>query len=963
MRRALALSAVLAGCGVSTSQFDGLASCTTDEECAPTGVCHADGVCLTVETPCAAATDCGDLWLATCASGACAWVACDEASPCAEGYTCDASGLCGRAADLCMTDEECQGESLCDGVALCDDGLCTPGEPVDCSSLDVPAACLVGVCIPATAECEQETAQDGAACEDLLFCSVGETCLAGTCQGGEAAVPGTEGPFGDPTCEGGLDEDCDGLVDDDDPSCRSCEEPSECDDGNACTGDACEDGVCANSAVADGLGCDDDDACTSGDECALGLCGGTPVVCAPDGNPCTDEICASPAGCAPAANELACEDVYTCSTGDACAGGACVAGIAIICASDGNACTDDVCLEPQGCTNVANADGCSDGDPCTSSDVCAGGDCVPAEVVVCASDGDPCTSDACEAGVGCSHDVLADGAPCPDDTVCNGAETCVGGDCVPGVALVCTPDASPCTSDGCDDVLGCNPPAGDGASCGDGVFCNGEETCSGGVCSAEGAPCVDVASICAATTCDESTDTCETTTDDGLCDSGEICRPACFAGGDGCGIPPSSLALDCSSPVAGGAATSSCTLTLGGAQAGQVPCLQCEAFVGVDTLAYADFSEGSACSLDGWSSVGDPYNCPINEGPLSGRFAIESEGGGSDRTVALERSFDTNGYTDVVVCFDYAHRLAAGAGSNAEYLSLELDGDCSSTVLYEENGPIAGAGNEFRSFCIDLDALDACAAGADDLTLRFTLFSSSANQEIFLDDVGVYAYSDACVTDEVVFDDDVPCGGGVCSAAANGWTVDSGSPACSCSSGAGRYQASGADWSISRTADVSALDTDVYLRFDYGETGANESGGGTGPDSIVIDARATSASTWTRVFEQTGALSPDAGMRRFQVNLSDQLGSPVNNSASLGLDFRLRANGAGASVYVANIVVGGFELVCADGTVTVGSATDAGGGSYTFAASSTQAQRTQIACGWDSPSEPIDRRRAIEYRP
>jgi cysteine-rich repeat protein len=66
-------------------------------------------------------------------------------------------------------------------------------------------------------------------------------------------------------------------------------------------------------------------------------------------------------------------------------------------------------------------------------------------------DGNQVDGDCCSA----TCDFEASGAPCPDATVCNGAETCDGaGACQPGMPLDCD-DNSLCTQDSCDPVGGC----------------------------------------------------------------------------------------------------------------------------------------------------------------------------------------------------------------------------------------------------------------------------------------------------------------------------------------------------------------------------------------------------------------------------------------------------------------------------------------------------------------------------
>ena len=72
---------------------------------------------------------------------------------------------------------------------------------------------------------------------------------------------------------------------------------------------------------------------------------------------------------------------------------------------------------------------------------------------------------------------------CDDLNVCNGAESCSAGACVPGVPVV-VDDADPCTDDVCDPATGevTHPVSADGTPCLDEDLCDGEEYCLGGVC-------------------------------------------------------------------------------------------------------------------------------------------------------------------------------------------------------------------------------------------------------------------------------------------------------------------------------------------------------------------------------------------------------------------------------------------------------------------------------------------------
>src|SRR5262249_57382606 len=80
-------------------------------------------------------------------------------------------------------------------------------------------------------------------------------------------------------------------------------------------------------------------------------------------------------------------------------------------------------------------------------------------------------TDTCDPVAGCRHTGKSNGDSCSDGNVCNGAETCQGGLCVPGT------------------------PAADGTDCSDGNACNGDETCHAGVCLA-GTPVDCGADVC-----------------------------------------------------------------------------------------------------------------------------------------------------------------------------------------------------------------------------------------------------------------------------------------------------------------------------------------------------------------------------------------------------------------------------------------------------------------------------------
>ena len=68
----------------------------------------------------------------------------------------------------CTVDEQCQA-GVCTGTIRCEDS--TPCEQVDCNEEQM--------------HCEKTTTPNGTDCEDGLYCSVGERCIDGICTGGQ----------------------------------------------------------------------------------------------------------------------------------------------------------------------------------------------------------------------------------------------------------------------------------------------------------------------------------------------------------------------------------------------------------------------------------------------------------------------------------------------------------------------------------------------------------------------------------------------------------------------------------------------------------------------------------------------------------------------------------------------------------------------------------------------------------
>ncbi len=123
---------------------------------------------------------------------------------------------------------------------------------------------------------------------------------------------------------------------------------------------------------------------------------------------------------------------------------------------------------------------CDDGVACTT-DTCTGCTCVHRPAC---DDGNPCTADTCDPVTGCQHAVVADGTSCADADVCNGTETCHGGTCTSGSALVCAA-ADACTVATCDATRGCTVTTIEGFG---GVSCVCGQGLSTAACSGAGPP-------------------------------------------------------------------------------------------------------------------------------------------------------------------------------------------------------------------------------------------------------------------------------------------------------------------------------------------------------------------------------------------------------------------------------------------------------------------------------------------
>ena len=158
-------------------------------------------------------------------------------------------------------------------------------------------------------------------------------------------------------------------------------------DGIGDASDHCQ--ATAAGAAVNGMGCscaqvtcDDGNVCNGVETCTAGVCApGSPPAC-DDGSACTVDACDPRAGCThrPAAgcctSDADCADQDRCTTAERCQAGACVS-TPVVCPPSTDGCRSARCEPQTGCVSDLRPDGtaCDDGDACTIGDTCRAGTC------------------------------------------------------------------------------------------------------------------------------------------------------------------------------------------------------------------------------------------------------------------------------------------------------------------------------------------------------------------------------------------------------------------------------------------------------------------------------------------------------------------------------------------------------------------------------------------------------------
>ncbi len=205
---------------------------------------------------------------------------------------------------------------------------------------------------------------------------------------------------------------------------QPCASDADCDDGNPCTIDACDqgNGQCRHDDAIDGTSCGADALCCAG-ACGLPAC----VVDADcdDGNPCAIETCSGGGTCAATCRTESLADGAPCEAGICCAGGCRTPA----CSADADCggtdtCRIDRCVAPGTCAATCTASTPA----CGPDDGCCGPACTHATDADCPAT--VCGNGACEGGAedcrSCPLDCRCQGKDCTHaccgDGVCTGNE-------------------------------------------------------------------------------------------------------------------------------------------------------------------------------------------------------------------------------------------------------------------------------------------------------------------------------------------------------------------------------------------------------------------------------------------------------------------------------------------------------------------------------------------------------------
>ncbi|MEZ4410052.1 MAG: lamin tail domain-containing protein [Polyangiales bacterium] len=267
---------------------------------------------------------------------------------------CDVAESCTGTAAACPTDAFAPSSTVCRAST----GDCDVAESCTGSSAACPANALAPtttVCRASAGPCDAQETCTGASdtCPSDAFApsttvcrpSAGACDVAESCTGSSAACPTDMLMASGTVCRS---------------SAGACDVAETCD--GASTACPANGFVSSGTACGDGVRCNGDETCDG----AGGCMPGTPVTCAPTGNPCTSSACSETTGACAVTNAMsgtACGDGDDCNGDETCDGmGTCMAGTP---PDDGGPMCADASADVEDAADVSDADDAATDDAAT----------------------------------------------------------------------------------------------------------------------------------------------------------------------------------------------------------------------------------------------------------------------------------------------------------------------------------------------------------------------------------------------------------------------------------------------------------------------------------------------------------------------------------------------------------------------------------------------------------------------